>query len=123
MEAFLSTVLIALVAALALSAADASGRWSGTYSSDSGDSGSAYVILKQSGSTITGTGGPDAGEQWPLTNGKITGNKVTGEVKNPNGTVYKIELTLEGDSLKGPIVVTMPDGRSEKARLEFTRVK
>jgi hypothetical protein len=63
-----STVLLLFLSvalACAATAADISGKWSGTFVAENGDSGSAYVILKQSGSTITGSGGPDANEQWP----------------------------------------------------------
>ena len=104
-------------------AADVSGQWQGDFTPENGDGGQGYLILKQNGTELTGSGGPDANEQWPLSNGKIVGNKITGEVKDPNGVLYKLNLVLEGDHNKGEILVTSPDGQSQKAKFDVTRVK
>jgi len=103
--------------------ADVSGPWQGSFTPENGDGGQAYLILKQTGGDIAGSGGPDATEQWPLSNGKITGNKITGEVKDPNGVVYKLDLVVDGDHIKGNILMTGPDGQSQKAKLDVARVK
>jgi len=104
-------------------AADVSGKWSGSFTPENGDGGSAYVILKQSDAIITGSGGPDANDQWPGLHGTIDGNKVSFEVKSTDdGTVYKGALVLSGDHLKGDVVFTMADGTSGKATLDLTRV-
>ena len=104
-------------------AAVVSGKWSGFITPENGDGGSAYVILKQSDATITGSGGPDANDQWPGLHGTIDGNKVSFEVKSTDdGTVYKGTLVLSGDHLKGDVVFTMADGTSGKATLDLTRV-
>jgi hypothetical protein len=104
-------------------AADVSGKWSGSFTPENGDGGSAYVILKQSGATITGSGGPDANNQWPGLHGAIDGNKVSFEVKSTDdGTVYKGSLVLSGDHLKGDVAFTTGDGTSGKATLDLTRV-
>jgi len=107
--------------ALLLAAADASGKWSGSFSDGSGD-GSAYLILKQNGTQLTGTAGPDEERQWPIAKGTVTGTKLTGEVQNPNGTVYKFTLNLEGDKLKGDVEVSR-DGQVQTGKLEVSRVK
>ncbi len=122
MRSFLCATLVVLLA-LAAAAADVSARWSGTLTPEGGDANPAYVILKQSGGSLTGSGGPDEGQQWPLENGKVAGDKVSFEVKSPDNTVYKCELLLAGDSLKGDVVATRPDGEVRKARLELARVK
>jgi hypothetical protein len=122
MRVFLCVALIVFLAFAAI-AADVSGKWSGTLKQESGEDDRGFLVLKQTGSVITGSGGPDEGEQWPLQNGKITGDKVTLEVKSPDDVVYKCELTLAGDSLKGDVVATAPDGRVMKGKLELTRVK
>ena len=116
---------IMLLAGLAITAfaADISGKWQGPFTPENGDGGQAYLILKQTGGDITGSGGPDAAEQWPLSNGKIVGNKITGDVKDPNGVLYKLNLVLDGEHLKGDVAVVSPEGQSQKATLDLTRVK
>jgi hypothetical protein len=122
MRVFVCFLMLAAVAMTA-AAADVTGKWSGTFTPAGGDESSAYVILKQSGTTVTGSGGPSEGEQWPLTNGKIVGNKLTGEVKNPDGVVYKLSLVIEGDKLKGEVDGVTGSGAPMKATLAVTRVK
>lgn len=110
------------LAALLLVAADASGKWSGGLDSGNGQGGSAYMILKQSGTELTGTAGPDADRQWPIAKGKVAGTKLTGEVQNPNGTLYKFTLTLEGDQMKGDVEISA-GGQSQAGKLNMTREK
>ena len=123
----MKTILLCLFLCVALpflaAAADVSGKWSGSFTPENGDGGSAYLILKQSGATITGSGGPDANDQWPGLHGAIDGNKVSFEVKSTDdGTVYKCTLVLSGDHLKGDVVFTTADGTSGKGTLDLTRV-
>ena len=103
-------------------AGDASGKWSGSYTGNDGSGGTAYLILKQSGGELTGTGGPDVERQWPIAKGKVEGAKVSGEVQHPDGAVYKFKLTLEGDSLKGEVELPH-DGQTDIGKLDLTRVK
>ncbi|HUB83249.1 MAG TPA: hypothetical protein VMB03_30820 [Bryobacteraceae bacterium] len=124
MKTTLLCLFLCFALAFAAAAADVSGKWSGTFAPDNGDNGSAYVILKQNGATITGSGGPDENAQWPGLQGKVDGNQVTFEVKNPDdGMVYKCSLSLSGDHLDGEAVFTTPDGQSGKAKLNLTKVK
>jgi hypothetical protein len=116
-------VLMPAGVAMTAFAADVSGNWQGPFTPENGDAGQGYVILKQTGTELTGSGGPDANEQWPLSNGKIVGNKITGEVKDPNGVVYKLDLVFDGEHIKGDILMTSPEGQTQKAKLELTRVK
>src|SRR5262245_22916298 len=59
--------------------AQVSGKWSGTleFSNASGESksGPAYMILKQDGNKVSGSGGPNEGEQHPIQNGKVLDDK------------------------------------------------
>lgn len=122
MKSILPCLLLVVALALTATAADLSGKWTGSFTPESGDGGTAYVILKQSGNTLTGSGGPDAGEQWPGLQGTVSGNKVSFQVKSASdGTLYKCELALDGDHLKGEVVFTTADGQSAKGKLELTR--
>jgi hypothetical protein len=118
LRAFLTLTLVVTAAA-----ADLTGKWSGSFTSETGDTGSAYIVVKQSGSRITGSGGPDANTQWPGLTGAIAGNKVSFQVTSADdGTVYKCSLAIEGDHLKGEVLFTPPQGQEMKATLDLTRV-
>jgi len=121
MKTLVCSLLFALCAITAL-AADVSGKWSGTFTPDGGEPQPATMILKQSGSTLTGSGGPDESQQWPIEKGKVEGNRVTGSVKSPDGAVYTIDVTLEGDHLKGSISADM-GGQTMKGKMDVTRAK
>lgn len=116
--------LLMITLAFSANAADLTGKWSGTFTPETGDASSAYLIVMQSGNRITGSGGPDADTQWPGLTGAITGNKVSFQVTSTeDGTVYKCSLVLEGDHLKGEVLFTPPQGQEMKGTLDITRVK
>jgi hypothetical protein len=122
MKNILSIILLALAFAMVAMAADVSGKWSGSFMPEGQEASGAYLVLKQSGSTLTGTAGPDADTQWPITDGKVEGNKLTGVATNPDGVSYRFTLTADGDSIKGNIEVAM-GGQTVKATLDVKRVK
>jgi hypothetical protein len=108
-------------------AADITGKWSGTFTvlgpgGQPETPSSAMMVVKQTGSTLTGTGGPNENEQWPIQSGKVTGNIITVQVTSPEGAVYNLIMTVAGDEVAGDAVVTH-DGQSQKARVEFKRIK
>jgi hypothetical protein len=123
-------VLFLLAVALVLSAADVnvSGKWSGsanvTQPDGTNQEGTTFAILKQDGGQVTGTAGPDEATQWTIEKGAITGNKVTLEVRDADGaTVYKCNLVIEGDHLKGPFTIVTADGQTVAGKLDLSRVK
>jgi hypothetical protein len=96
-------VVLALAAG---SAADVKGKWDGTITGQRSDGttneDSALLILDQKDTTITGTVGENESDQHPITSGTIEGNKVTLLAKHKeNGREYRIELTVEGEEMKG----------------------
>lgn len=109
-------------AALSLAAGpDVTGKWSGTFVPDSGDQGTAYLVLKQAGTTVTGTAGPDAGNQWVVEAGKIGGNKLTFQVTDPGDkTVYKCTLTMDAHHMTGEVEVSN-QGQTMKGKLDITK--
>jgi hypothetical protein len=122
MKTILVCAFLGLALALSAAAGDVSGKWTGSFTPETGDGGSAYLVLKQSGSTLTGSGGPDANNQWPGLQGTISGNNVSFEVKSAeDGTVYKCSLVLDGDHLKGDVTFTTAEGQAIKAKLDLTR--
>jgi hypothetical protein len=121
MKTLVCSLLFALCAITAL-AADVTGKWTGTFTPDGGEPQPATIILKQSGTTLTGSGGPDESQQWPIEGGKVDGNRVTGSVKSPDGAVYTIDVTLDGDHLKGSISADM-GGQTMKGKMDVARAK
>ncbi len=112
-----------LLLATALSAADITGKWTGTATrtrpdGETGES-TVYINLKESGTEITGTAGENESEQWPIRKGKIDGDKITFEVVT-NETVYKLELKLIDDHLKGEATAER-EGKTVKAKLDLKR--
>jgi hypothetical protein len=117
--------LLALVLALAASAADITGTWSGTFTITMPDGKTSddtvHLVLKQNGATISGTAGPSADQQLPIAKGSIAGNKVTLELPIPDG-MFKFDVTLEGDHLRGDVIRTS-GAESVKAKMDATRAK
>lgn len=115
---------LALVAGtVAGTAADVKGKWEGTLVGERSDGttseDTALLILDQKDSTITGTVGGNEGDQHPITSGKIDGNKVSLQARHAvNGREYQLELTVEGDEMKG----TLTSGE-RKAQLSVKKRK
>jgi hypothetical protein len=118
-------LFLILLATVGLMAADATGKWSGSLirTSDEGQeqTGPALLELKQEGTTLTGTAGPDAAERHNIQNGKAEDGNITFEVPT-NETIMKFTLKQEGDSIKGSITRER-DGRVQTAKLDLKREK
>ncbi|HYP15085.1 MAG TPA: nuclear transport factor 2 family protein [Bryobacteraceae bacterium] len=117
-------LLLALAAASSLLAADVTGTWTGTLAIPSADGGErppgpAYLVLKQDGATLTGTAGPNVGEQHPIMNGKAENGHVTFNVA-AGETVMQFALTHSGDDLTGE-VTRERDGQPQTAKLAVKR--
>src|SRR5260370_39666382 len=117
--------LLMLGMTLSATAADVNGKWSGSFSVTGPDGevkdDTAFLVLKQNGSEITGTVGPREEDQFPIQKGKIEGDKITLEAA-AKGSVIKFDLVLAGDHIKGDANGTH-DGETMKAKLDVTRVK
>jgi uncharacterized protein (TIGR03435 family) len=89
MKTFLWVSLVSLVACVsALAAADVSGRWA---------SAPMYVILKQDGNKLSGSGGPTEKQQMvTFDNGTVEGDRIMFKV-GP----YQFDLRLNGDEMRG----------------------
>jgi hypothetical protein len=115
-----ASVLLALVTG---SAADVKGRWEGKVIAQKPDGttaeDTALLILDQKESTVTGTIGGSDNDQHPITSGTVDGNKVTiAATHAQNGREFRLELTLEGDDMKG----TLTSGE-RRGQLELKRRK
>lgn len=89
---FLYTAGLALCA-VAASAADVTGKWSGF---------PGFLVLKQDGAALTGTVGQRSDEQYPFENGKVDGDKLSFTLGS-----FQANLHLEGETIQG----TMTQGK------------
>ena len=100
----MTTLLVTLTAAAPV---DVKGKWSGTVSGQRADGSTAedtvLLVLDQKDTAVTGTIGGNEGDQHPITTGTIDGNKLTILAKNPAGREFRLELTVDGDELKGTV--------------------
>lgn len=113
-----------LFSALVLAGADVTGTWSGSFNitNSAGDTkaDTAYMKLKQSGSEVTGTVGPNAEKQWAIQRGKLEGNKLTFEVAVEGGTV-RFDLLLDGETIQGDAAGEGSKGERLAAKVNVKR--
>lgn len=83
-----------------------SGKWSGSFQV-SGNDGQIpqLLLLTQTGAKLTGTGGPDASERYPIADGKVDGNHVTFDLTNAFAR-FSYDLTGSGNELKGKLTIS-----------------
>ena len=118
---------LAAIAAIALSApadVNVSGKWSGTFSvtGSDGNSEPAFLLLKQEGTTVTGSAGPNESQQHPIKKGSVAGNKLTLEIEPRENQSIKLEPVVDGDQMKGEINMAR-DGETRSGKLEVARAK
>jgi hypothetical protein len=58
-----------------------------------------YLVLKQEGTSLTGSGGPDASEQHPIVSGTVEGNVLKFTVEGG----FTFNVRYEGDEIKGDV--------------------
>ena len=121
-------LLFILIGALALVAApdtNVTGKWTGSFNmtTPNGDTkeSTAFLILNQSGSEITGSVGPNEGEQHTIKKGKIEDDKITLLVED-EGRVINFDLVFAADRIKGDVKMSH-EGQTATAKLDVTRAK
>lgn len=117
---------ISALCAISAFGADVTGKWSGTYEMNrDGETRSApaMAVLKQDGSTVTGTVGPNETQQYNIRIGTIDGNKVHLELEPTEGPhLVVLELTVDGDHLTGEAKGETEEGKFV-AKLNLSRQK
>jgi hypothetical protein len=75
------TIAVLLLLAMNAMAGDLTGKWSGSFKADGADHDVQQLfILTQDRNELTGSGGPDESEQYPIANGKVDGDRVRFEI-------------------------------------------
>lgn len=113
--------VVLLLAANAM-AGDLTGKWSGSFKVDGADHDVPQLfILKQDGNKLTGSGGPDESEQYPIESGKVDGDRVrfeltTGEWK------FTYDLKAAGAKIAGDLEVKSIN-QARTAKVSLTKAK
>jgi hypothetical protein len=117
----MKSIVLLIVAAVSVFAADATGTWKGTLTPSDGGGGPAHMVLKQEGTKLTGTAGPEAGQQFPLQNGKAEDGNLTFDLPTDGG-LMKFVLKQTGEEIKGNITAEK-NGEKRSATIAVTRQK
>ncbi len=112
-----------LIHASSIAAQELSGRWKGSFKRGGGEHGIPQLfILKQDGAKVTGSGGPDDSEQYPISKGTVTGNVIRFELTTARSKFF-YDLTLAGAAeLKGNLEIKSID-RVDKAIVMLSKEK
>lgn len=103
-------------------AADLTGKWSGSFRAEGADQSiPQLLILKQQTQTLSGTAGPNAGEQYPIENGRVDGNEASFQVTTGEWK-FTYNLTAEKNSLSGNLKLESTT-ESRSAKVSLTRVE
>ena len=116
-------IVLVMLFAVAAMASDLSGKWSGSFKVEGGDHSVPQLFtLKQQGKLLTGSGGPNAGEQYPIEKGRIDGDEIRFEITTGEWK-FSYDLRVVGsDGLQGDLKLESV-GDSRKAKVSLARVK
>ncbi|MEX2271385.1 MAG: hypothetical protein WD690_07950 [Vicinamibacterales bacterium] len=127
MKSLAALAILLFTLAPGQTAGNLTGTWSGTFTMIAEDGTpremKIELTLTHKGKDLTGSAGPSAEQQWPLSNGVVAGDKVTFQVQeNSNGPLISFTLTHAKDRLTGQ-ASGEDDGRKLSAKIDAGRVK
>ena len=113
------SLALALLFILGLAVGDVSGNWHGAFRVDGGENDvPQLLVLKEDGTKLTGTGGPDATERYPISNGYVNGDRVTFELTTGDWKFF-YDLKNSGMQMSGKLVLkSANDSRSAAVTLK-----
>jgi len=123
-------ILVVMIAACLLPAAavapELTGKWSGSVevkdASGQEQTVPVFLLLKQDGQKVTGSGGPSEEEQqYDIENGKVNGNKVTFDV-TAGDAVYHSSAEFNQEEMNGETIREQTNGVKISLKLALKRV-
>ena len=121
MKLLMSALLLTTLSAFA---ADVTGKYAGSaeFFNPNGESnkGDVFMDLKQEGEKLSGVAGPNEGETFPISNGKVEGDTVSFDVAPHNKMVMKVVLKHDNGKLKGEATAER-DGQKMRATFELAK--
>lgn len=115
------TIALLVLLLTSVGATNLTGKWSGSFKVDGGDHNvPQWFIFRQDGNNLTGSGGPDATEQYSLENGKVDGNRVRFALTTGEWS-FNYDLEADGKKLAGNLELkSLNDRRTAKVSLTKT---
>jgi hypothetical protein len=107
-------------------AADVTGTWTGSMAMTKGDEtkdDSAYLVLKQTGTEITGTIGPNADKRLQITKGTADGDNVYIEAVVEGDNKLVLRLKVDGDKLIGDLKAEGPTAPPISGKMTLSKEK
>jgi hypothetical protein len=98
-------IALLILSGIGVSPLIASGTWTGSFQVSGSDGGvPQYFVLSETGSKLSGTGGPDASEHYPIANGQVNGNHITFDLTNSYAKFF-YDLIDSGTAMKGKLTI------------------
>ena len=116
---YAGAVLLIILSATVMFAADVTGSWTGTVGGPNGDFKLTFAF-KQDGAKLTGTVTGPQGDPLDISNGKVDGNNIAFDVSF-NGTTIKHDGVINGDEIK--LNTKADDPNFPAGQMTLTRVK
>jgi len=115
-------IAVVLLLTMNAMAEDLKGKWSGAFKVDGSDHDvSQLFIFKQEGNKLTGSGGPDQSEQYPIENGRVDGDRVSFEITTGEWK-FTYSLRATDAKLAGDLELKSVDNR-RTAKVNLTRIQ
>ena len=101
-------IAVCALCAGALAAANATGTWRGTISTEmardtTGGQIPAYMALEQADGKVIGRAGADEKTLYQIREGKIQGDQLIVEASPKEGSMLRFSLRVKGDVLEGDV--------------------
>ncbi len=102
--------------------ADVTGKWSGVARTGDGEEQTVFLIFKQDGNTLTGSGGPNEETQRAMESGTVEGDRLKFKVPASKGVIW-FDLKTVGDEINGEAQFKKDDGDAMLVKVALKKVK
>ncbi len=118
---FTGVLLGLLLSITTAGASNVTGKWSGTMQLEGQTRFEpVYMVLKQEGNKLAGSGGPNENEQNPFEGGKVEGNKLMFDIPLGESSMH-FEMEAQEDQITGEMR-RQREGKVETAKISLKRV-